>query len=223
MSFDQLSARMRDDWDARARENAKFYIVDSNHNWTEEDFYASGHRTVAEEILTDMENICQDKAPAEMRVLEIGCGAGRVTSALAGLFGEVDAVDISPEMVALARRACAAKPNVRIHNNNGVDLAVLPGAELFDFAFSVCVFHHVPSREVIENYVREVGRLLRPGALFKFEVQGDPRVVSAPLDTWLGVPFIPEQATAMAERSGFEPRYSAGAGQERFWHWFFKR
>ena len=42
----------------------------------------------------------------------------------------------------------------------------------FDFAFSVIVFQHIPSREIIENYVREVHRLLRPGALFKFQVQG---------------------------------------------------
>ena len=35
----------------------------------------------------------------------------------------------------------------------------------YDFAFSTIVFQHIPSREVIYNYVREVNRLLRPGAL----------------------------------------------------------
>ena len=49
---------------------------------------------------------------------------------------------------------------------------IVPGGE-FDFAFSTIVFQHIPSRDVIENYVREVHRLLRPGALFKFQVQGD--------------------------------------------------
>jgi len=83
-------------------------------------------------------------------------------------------------MVALARQACAAKPNVRFHNNKGVDLA------------------------------------------FNFEVQGDPRVVSAPLDSKIGVPFPPEEATTITERRGFEPCYNIGAGEERFWHWFFK-
>jgi len=34
-----------------------------------------------------------------MRVLEIGCGAGRLTRALAKLFGEVHGVDVSGEMV----------------------------------------------------------------------------------------------------------------------------
>ena len=95
--------------------------------------------------------------------------------------------------------------------------------ELFDFAFSICVFHHIPSREVIESYVREVGRLLKPGRLFKFEVQGDPRVESTPGDTWLGVPFTEEQVHEMAERCGFEARYLVGVGEERLWVWLFKR
>ncbi len=44
----------------------------------------------------------------------------------------------------------------------------------FDFAFSFIVFQHIPSRAVIENYVREAHRLLRPGALFKFQVTDCP-------------------------------------------------
>ena len=57
---------------------------------------------------------------------------------------------------------------------------------VFDFAFSTIVFQHIPSRDVIENYVREVQRLLRPGALFKFQVQGDSLSSTDPDDTWLG-------------------------------------
>ena len=223
MPFEEIAAKMRQDWDQRARENARYYIVDSNNDWSETEFYALGQKTLADDILNDMYNVCQGKEPRDMRVLEIGCGAGRVTKALAGLFGRVDAVDVSPEMVALAKRACADTPNATIWNNNGVDLTVLPGAELFDFAFSICCFHHVPSQEVIENYVREVGRLLRPGSLFKFEVQGDPRAGSTPNDTWLGVPFTDQEAVDMAERCGFEARHRVGAGEERFWLWYFKR
>ncbi len=171
---DQLR-KMREDWDQRAKENARYYVNTATTEWTDEDFFASGERTVAEEILTDLGNICQGKTAEDMRVLEIGCGAGRVTRALANLFGEVHGVDVSGEMVRQAKLALRDRPNAFVYQNNGKDLAVVPELE-FDFAFSSIVFQHIPSREIIENYVREVSRLLRPGALFKFQVQGDSTV-----------------------------------------------
>lgn len=214
--------KMRSDWDARAKENARHYVNTAEENWTDEAFFATGEETVAGEILTDMINICQGRDPKQMRVIEIGCGAGRITRALANLFGEVHAVDVSGEMVAQARRALAAHPNARIYQNNGMDLSVIPEGD-YDFAFSMIVFQHIPSREVIENYVREVSRLLRPGALFKFQVQGDSTLSTQSDDTWLGVPFSDTQAVEMAERCGFEPRYRHGVGEQYFWLWFFKR
>jgi SAM-dependent methyltransferase len=220
--LDPTLEKMRRDWDERARENARFYVNTERTDWTDEDFFASGERTVAEEILTDMTNICQGKDPKQMRVLEIGCGAGRVTRALARLFGEVHGVDVSGEMVALAREALKDYPHAHVYQNNGMDLSAVPVGE-FDFAFSTIVFQHIPSREVIENYVREVHRLLRPGALFKFQVQGDATIQNDPDDTWLGAAFSDEDAVAMAERCGFEPRYRHGAGQQYFWLWFFKK
>ena len=48
------------------------------------------------------------------------------------------------------------------------------GGRAVDFAFSYIVFQHIPSREVIDNFVRDVFALLRPGGLFKFQVQGHP-------------------------------------------------
>jgi len=221
-TLDRQLEKMRRDWDARAKENARYYVATANESWSDEEFFASGERTVAEEILTDLGNICQGKDPKSMRVLEIGCGAGRVTRALANFFGEVHAVDVSGEMVALARKALDAYKGAFVYQNNGTDLAVVP--ELgFDFAFSTIVFQHIPSRDIIENYVRETSRLLRPGALFKFQVQGDSSLQTSPDDTWLGVPFSEQQAMDMAYRCGFDPRYRHGAGEQYFWLWFFKR
>ena len=213
--------KMKQDWDRRAHENARYYVNTERQDWTDEDFFRSGERTVAEEVLTDMINICQGKDPGQMRVLEIGCGAGRVTRALAGQFGEVYGVDISGEMVRQASLALADRPNARVFQNNGKDLSVL-GDVLFDFAFSSIVFQHIPSRDIVENYVREVHRVLRPGALFKFQVQGDATLSTSPDDTWLGVPFSDEQVVRMAKSCDFEPRYRHGAGTQYFWLWFFK-
>ncbi|MBM3812860.1 MAG: methyltransferase domain-containing protein [Acidimicrobiia bacterium] len=218
----QQLERMRREWDERARQNARHYVATGQEEWTDEEFFRSGERAVSEQILNDMTNICQGADPGKMKVLEIGCGAGRITQALAKVFGEVYAVDISGEMVAQARRALAHLANVHIDQNSGTDLAVLGDIQV-DFAFSCIVFQHIPSREVIENYVREVHRLLRPGGLFKFQVQGDDSIETDPEDTWLGVPFSDAQAVEMAERCGFEPRHRHGAGDQYFWLWFFKK
>jgi len=222
LSLQEQLEKMRQDWDARARENARYFVATARNDWSDEEFFRSGEKAISEDILTDMTNICQGKDPQAMRVLEIGCGAGRLTRALSNVFGEVHAVDVSGEMVALARQALADRPGVHIYQNNGCDLSVIPPIE-FDFAYSAIVFQHIPSRQVIETYVREVHRLLRPGALFKFQVQGDSRVEAVADDTWLGVSFSDQAATEMAHRCGFEPRYRYGVGEQYFWLWYFKR
>src|SRR5947209_723314 len=102
-----------------------------------------------------------------MKVLDFGCGSGRVTRPLAELFGEAHGVDVSSEMLEIARVALADLPNVRLYETNGQNLDVL-GDSLFDFAFSFSVFHHIPSKAIIENCIGEVGKHLRPGSRFKF-------------------------------------------------------
>jgi SAM-dependent methyltransferase len=218
--------KMRNDWDERARENARHYVATGQGAWTDEEFFQSGEQNLREQILTDLQNICQGKDPRDMKVLEIGCGAGRITRALARFFGEVYAVDISGEMVERARLALANQPNAHVFQNNGRDLEILREAGLgegkADFAFTYIVFQHIPSAEIIETYVREVHRLLRPGALFKFQVQG-AIADGTPDDTWLGASFTEEEAAAMADRCGFEMRYNHGAGEQYYWLWFFKK
>ncbi len=217
----ELLEAMRRDWDTRARENARYYVAPRKKNWTDDEFFRSGERDVQEHVLLDLLNICQGRKPAEMRVLEIGCGAGRLLRALAGVFGRVDGVDVSGEMIAKARQALRDFANAYVHQNNGADLAMF-GAGQFDFAFSYIVFQHIPSKAVVENYVREVHRVLRPGGLFKFQVQGCP-VDEQSCDTWNGVGFREEEMRQMAERTHFEMRYCWGAGTQYFWLWFFKQ
>jgi SAM-dependent methyltransferase len=224
---------MRRNWERRARENARHYVVTGQDRWNDEEFYRSGMITLEEEVLNDLSNICQGRDPKQMRVLEIGCGAGRVTRAFAGFFGEVYAVDISKEMVRQARESVTGFPNAHIFRNNGKDLSAVRlkwwhrfggGAPLqMDFAFSFMVFQHIPSRAIIENYVREVHRLLRPGGLFKFQVQGAPNVQADPGHSWVGVTFSEAEARSMAERCGFEMRYQYGAGDQYYWLWYFKK
>jgi ubiquinone/menaquinone biosynthesis C-methylase UbiE len=217
----ELQEKMRRDWDARARENAFYYIASSRDDWTPADFFASGEESVRELIVDDRERICNGKNPKKMRALEIGCGAGRMTRALASFFGEAHGVDVSREMVQQGRKLLAGVPNAHLHHGSGADLRVL-GDMRFDFAFSFIVFQHIPSKGVIENYVREVSRLLKPGGTFKFQVQGHPQAISTEDDTWVGVPFSQDEAFAMAERNGFDFLGSKGAGTQYYWLWYRK-
>ena len=224
---------MRRDWDRRALENARHYVVTGKQQWTDEEFWRSGEITLREEILNDLDNVCQGKDPRQMRVLEIGCGAGRVTRAFAGFFGEVWGVDISAEMIRQARESCAGFPNAHLVRNNGKDLKAvaspwrvklgLESPREFDFAFSFMVFQHIPNRKIIENYVREAHRLLRHGGLFKFQVQGSPLAEPDPLHSWEGVSFSQREAREMAELYGFELRFQSGIGDQYYWLWYFKK
>ena len=162
---------MRGDWDERARENAFYYVATGHRDWSEEQFFRSGQQTLEELVLSDIANICRGRDPKKLCVLEIGCGVGRVTRALAEVFGAVVGVDVSPVMVAKAKTYLSSCDNVSFFVNNGKDLRML-GDGRFDFALSHLTFQHVPSKAIIESYIAETSRLLRPGALFKFDVQG---------------------------------------------------
>jgi SAM-dependent methyltransferase len=110
-----IQAKMRRDWDARARENAFYYIASSRDDWTPAEFFASGEESVRELIVADRDGICGGKDPKKMRVLEIGCGAGRMTRALASFFGEAHGLDVSREMVERGRELLADCPNAFLH------------------------------------------------------------------------------------------------------------
>ena len=127
---DSLLEKMRHDWDQRARENARHFIATANSDWDEQEFYQSGRLCVYHEILTDLGNVCQGKDVKQMKVLEIGCGTGRMTRALAEVFGEVYGVDISGEMIARGRKDLADLPSVALNDFDAVGLVIagkLPG------------------------------------------------------------------------------------------------
>lgn len=219
---DALAARMQRDWDERARSNALHFTNSERTDWDEAEYDATGEQNVREHIANDLQNICQGADPAAMRIVEIGCGAGRMTKALARVFGEVHAVDISAEMLRIARRRLADVPNVAFHHNNGMDLKDLAAGQ-FDFALSFIVFQHIPSKAVIESYIAEAHRVLKPGRLFKFQVQGGAIANASPLSTWLGAAYSRAEMAELAARHGFELRYAHGEGTQDFWLWFFKK
>jgi len=211
---------MRRDWDKRAKENAKHFIATSQAQWSDEDFFRTGFEGVQGLVGTQLQDICAGRSPSDMRVLEIGCGAGRMTLPLSHLFGHVDAVDVSPEMIRLARAGLRERANVSFYVTNGMDLSMFPDRH-FDFAVSFIVFQHIPKRAIIENYIEETWRVLRPGSRFTFQVQGCP-ITEEEANTWVGVGFTENQMQEIARRLDFEIRNSFGAGTQYYYLTFLK-
>lgn len=103
----------------------------------------------------------------ERTTLEIGCGIGRMQAALSPHVAEAHGIDISPNMIAAARRRCAGLPNVFLTVSSGRDLADFP-AERFDLVYAVDSFPYVHQAgpAVVETHFHEAARVLRPGGEF---------------------------------------------------------
>lgn len=156
-------------WNARAREDA-FYFVDTRQRYRGHD----PERFWGGEPLLDylLEGLGAELRSADT-VLEIGCGVGRMTRALAGRSQQVIALDVSDEML---RRASEQNPhlgNVRWTLGDGVSLEGIADGSV-DACVSVVVFQHLPDPAVALSYVREVGRVLKAGAWAAIQVSNDP-------------------------------------------------
>ncbi len=159
---------MRRYWDERARRNAAWY-VDTSLDYADIDmdrFFETGRRIVDHAMSGPIE-----PSRAGLAV-EIGCGLGRVSVALADRFDHVVGIDISPEMLARAREV-APHPRVSFVLGDGASLdAIADGVA--DFVVSFTVFQHIPKTSVIERYIAEAGRVLRPGGTFAFQWNNTP-------------------------------------------------
>lgn len=103
--------------------------------------------------------------PPPARVLDIGCGAGRVTLALAPRGYAVDGLDITAAMVQAAR-ALAAQHGLRAAFVQA-DLCALPlAAGSYDLALIfIAALQHVAERGRRRDALRQVGLALRPGGV----------------------------------------------------------
>jgi SAM-dependent methyltransferase len=166
--------------------------------------------------------------PAGLRVLEIGCGMGRLFPALSERFGEVWGIDISPSMIQLGRSHCPVEATWLL--GDGRSLAGVADASV-NHVLSFEVFHHIPDLGVIRSYLREIHRVLRPGGTFQVQMRAGsdtrrqdlvrrlPRPlrvltgaglrlvgvlpVKGDVDTWLGVVVPPPVARDDLDELGF--------------------
>jgi SAM-dependent methyltransferase len=166
----ELRQRMREYWDDRAREDP-FHFSDQRQPYRDADaerFWSEGAREL-EALLSSLglELGSQD------RVLDLGCGAGRLTRALAPQVAHVTALDVSPEMLARAQELSPELSNVEWVLGDGESLAGIEDAS-HDAIVCHLVFDHIPSAKVQLGYVAEFARVLRPGGWAAFGLSTDP-------------------------------------------------
>jgi SAM-dependent methyltransferase len=160
---------MRRDWDDRARRNAFHYIASWRREWDRESFLSSGEEDF-ERLVAPI--LIRNGLPSTGEaMLELGCGAGRMTHSFARRFKHVYAVDISPQMLQQAREIHSTRSNILWLLSNGADLACV-NSNSFDFVFSYLVLQHLPVEALTRHYLEEMLRVLRPGGAFLFQFNG---------------------------------------------------
>lgn len=123
-----------------------------------------------------------------LRVLEVGCGRRVGTQIIFERFGAgtVDAFDLDPEMVQLARQRLTPYGPDRLHLSVGNVTAIDAAEASYDAVFDFGIVHHVPHLQIA---VSEIRRVLKPGGRFFFE-----EVTSRALDRWSYRTFLEHPA-----------------------------
>jgi SAM-dependent methyltransferase len=161
--------RHKQEWEELAKVDPLWAILTSSDRlgggWELAEFFETGEAEISE-----MMKAADDlgEPVRRERALDFGCGVGRLSRPLAERFRECVAIDISEGMVKLARELNEDRPNCRFLVNATPDLGQLE-SESFDLVYSSLVLQHMPSVEMVEAYVSEFLRILRPGGLAVFQ------------------------------------------------------
>ncbi len=110
-------------------------------------------------------------------LLDIGCGIGRLAVEIASRVREVHGIDLSTQMIEVAKRRCVSLSNVRLYKGNGRNLSDF-GDSIFDGAVAVDTFPYLyqSGEALVADYFADVARVLRPGGDFvilNFSYRGD--------------------------------------------------
>lgn len=174
---------MRVDWNLRATQNPKHYILCGDTDYKDINFYLTGENDVA--TFVDpfiLKNLDQSR---RFKALDIGCGLGRLTEPLSRRFKAVIGIDVSDEMILQAKKKWANKKQIEFIVGGGADLSTIPDAHV-DFVFSYIVFQHIPNPEIQYQYFSDIGRVLRPGGAFLIQTSNsDPLSHEAYKQRWI--------------------------------------
>jgi len=128
-----------------------------------------------------------------MSVLELGCGTGYFTRELACSGANIVAVDVSPDLLEIAK-ANSSAPNVRYEIQNAYELSY-PDA-VFDSVVGSSVLHHLE----IEKAIREIYRVLKPGGTIYFT---EPNMLNPQIAIQKNVPWVKRKLGDSPDETAF--------------------
>ena len=138
---------------------------------------------------------------ASQRLLDAGCGTGSFTAALRPRLGAIDAVDLNPSMLEVARAKLDRVPGcpVSLHET-GIDALPFEDAR-FDAVMANQVLHHLPDAPgdgwpLLRRVLGEFARVLRPGGVVTVNTCSHEQLRRG----WWYAALIPEAAEAMCRR-----------------------
>jgi arsenite methyltransferase len=167
-----------------------------------------GHRPTGEQAIERM------TVPASARVLDVGCGNGWATRLLAeqASAGRVVGIDISDEMIALARDSSARIENVEFRVASAERLPF--DDESFTHAFSMESIYYY---EDMAAALGEIRRVLEPGGLFVAVI--DLYQENEPSHQWIAQLKVPVHLLGIAQyRALFETAGFVDVRDERLYN-----
>ena len=166
--------RLRRVWETLGRDDPLWAVLSQadkrGGRWDPDEFLATG----LVEIDAQMATLAPHGYPRALGLaIDFGCGAGRLTRALAAHFERAIGIDVSTSMVAAAARLNADVRNAEFRVNASPRLEGIADASV-DFVFSHITLQHIPT-ELAVGYVEEFFRVLAPGgaAVFQFTTGPD--------------------------------------------------
>lgn len=115
------------------------------------------------------------------RVLDFGCGVGRLSNALAEHASSVVGVDIAESMIEHAEAFNQHGERIQFHSYDGHSLPYPDAA--FDSVVSLVVLQHTPPETQLAALL-EMRRVVRPGGLIAVQIPSQPRVHPLPADAF---------------------------------------
>lgn len=208
-----IAEQMRSEWNERAREDAYYYVAFGRKDQDDEEFFATA-ADVVRALEVELKRLPQERR-ANRRALEIGCGPGRLMRPMSRHFTEIHGVDVSDEMIALAREKLKDTPNAFAIAIEGTGLACYED-NFFDYVYSYAVFQHIPSRDVVFSYLAEARRVLKTGGILRCQINGLP-ATARKYNTWEGVRIGAGEISEFAAANDFQFLAIEGADTQYMW------